>query len=141
VTTSTRPTLRVVAPRSTTSSGTIRRKSAPPQPKAYSPTGEIGRRVAEAFQLKLEKDRIEALLKGHTAFLKAHCVKHNVSRIDVGDFQVQRKERKNWEYSLPLQNEMLRIQQQQALEQSDGRAINTPTIYVALAVSRKAAGA
>jgi hypothetical protein len=141
VTTSTRPTLRVVAPRSTTSTGTIRRKSAPPQPKAFSPTGEIGTRVAQAFALKLEIDRLKALLDGHTAFLKAHCIKNNISRLDVGDFQVQRKERKNWEYSLPLQNEMLRIQQQQKLEQSDGRAINTPTIYVALAVSRKAAGA
>ena len=140
MTTSTRPTLRVVAPRSTTSSGTIRRK-APAAPKSYSPTGEIGTRVAQAFQLKLEIDRLKALLDRHTAFLKAHAIKNNISRIDVGDYQVQRKERKNWEYSLHLQNEMLRIQQQQALEQSDGRAINTPTIYVALAVSRKAAGA
>jgi hypothetical protein len=140
VTTSTRPTLRVVAPRSNTSSGTIRRK-APAAPKAYSPNGEIGTRVAQAFQLKLEIDRLKALLDGHTAFLKAHAIKNNISRIDVGYFQVQRKERANWEYSLPLQNEMLKIQQQQKLEQSDGRAINTPTIYVALAVSRKAAGA
>jgi hypothetical protein len=138
VTTTTRPTLRVVAPRSTTS--TIRRK-APAQPKSYSPTGEIGTRVAQAFALKLEIDRLKAQLDGHTAFLKAHCIKNNVSRIDVGDFQVQRKERANWEYSLPLQNEMLKVQQQQKLEQSDGSAINTPTIYVALAVSRKAAGA
>jgi hypothetical protein len=138
VTTSTRPTLRVVAPRSST--GTVRRK-APAAPKSYSPTGEIGTRVAQAFQLKLEIDRLKALLDGHAAFLKAHCVKNNVSRIDVGDFQVQRKERANWEYSLSLQNEMLKVQQQQKLEQSDGRAINTPTIYVALAVSRKAARA
>ena len=136
MTTSTRPTLRVVAPRSST----IRRK-APAAPKSYSPTGEIGTRVTQAFQLKLEIDRLKAQLDRHTAFLKAHCIKNNVSRIDVGDFQVQRKERANWVYSLPLQNEMLRIQQQQKLEQSDGRAINTPTIYVALAVSRKAAGA
>ena len=97
--------------------------------------------MTQAFQLKLEIDRLKAQLDRHTAFLKAHCIKNNVSRIDVGDFQVQRKERANWVYSLPLQNEMLRIQQQQKLEQSDGRAINTPTIYVALAVSRKAAGA
>jgi hypothetical protein len=138
VTTSTRPTLRVVATRSTT--GTVRRQ-APAQPKSYSPTGEIGTRVAQAFQLKLEIDRLKALLDGHTAFLKAHCIKNNVSRIDVGTFQVQRKERANWEYSLPLQNEMLKVQQQQKLEQSDGRAVNTPTVYVALAVSRKAAGA
>jgi len=136
VTTSTRPSLRVVAPRSTS---TIRK--APAVPKSYSPTGDVGTRVARAFALKLEIDRLKADLDGHTAFLKAHCIKNNVSRIDVGDFQVQRKERKNWEYSLPLQNEMLRIQQRQALEQQDGRAVNTPTVYVALAVSRKAARA
>ena len=137
MTTTTRPTLRVVAPRSTTS--TIRRK-APAAPKSYSPTGEIGDRVKKAFALKLEIDRLKAQLDGHTAFLKAHCIKNNVSRIDVGDFQVQRKERANWEYSLLLQNEMLKVQQQQKLEHSDGRAVNTPTVYVALAVSRKAVG-
>lgn len=135
MTTTTRPTLRVVK---TNRPSTIRRKP-DPQPKAYSPTGEIGTRVAKAFQLKLEIDRLKAQLDGHVAFFKAHTTKHNVSRIDVGDFQIQRKERKNWSYSLPLQNEMLRIQQQQALEQQDGRAVNTPTVYVALAVSRKAA--
>jgi hypothetical protein len=135
VTTSTRPTLRTP---SSTKTSTVRRK-APAAPKSYSPTGEIGTRVAQAFQLKMEIDRLKALLDGHTAFLKAHCIKNNVSRIDVGDFQVQRKERANWEYSVQLQNKMLQVQQQQKLEQSDGRATNTPTVFVALAVSRKAA--
>jgi hypothetical protein len=111
----------------------------PPQPKTYSPTGEIGGRVANAFAIKLEMDRLKAQLDGHVAALKAHAVKNNISRIDVGEFQVQIKSRNKWEYSVALQAKMLKIEQEQKLEQLNKKARNTPTIYAALAVSSKAA--
>lgn len=127
---------RTVSPRIKTDK-TRRDTQAALQPKSYSPTGEVGKIVQEAFTLKMEIDRLKAKLDGHTALLKAHAVKHNLSRIDVGDFQVQRRERASWEYSAELQAKMLKIQQKQQAEQRDGTATNTPTVYVALAISRK----
>ena len=106
-------------------------------PKGYSPTGKIGKIANEAFKLKLEIDRLEAIYKDKMATLRDHCESLNISRIDVGDIQVQYKLRHKWEYSLGTQNEMLRIQQLQKVEQTAGIAIDNPTKYVALSLSRK----
>ena len=116
------------------------RKYAPEaaKPKAYAPTGDIGRMANEAFSLKLEIDRLQAEYKALTSKLQAHCEKHNLSRIDVGDLQVQHKLRHNWTYSVGTQNEMLRVQQLQKVEQTAGIASDKPTLYVAVALSRKA---
>ena len=107
------------------------------QPKGYSPTGEIGRQVNDAFRLKLEIDRLEAQYKAITKKLQAHCERHNLSRLDVGDIQVQHKLRHKWAYSVGTQNEMLRVQQMQKVEQTAGIATDSPTHYVAIALSRK----
>lgn len=140
-TTTRRPNLRVVPNAVTTSKPSPRRKAPKddPQPRAYSPDGEIGRRVAEAFAIKHEIDRLKALLEPKKAFLKAHCEKHNLSRIDVGPMQVQYKSRSNWTYSPALKNEMLRIQNLQEQEKMDKIAKNKPTMFVSLDLSAKAA--
>lgn len=107
------------------------------KPKAYSPTGDIGRMVNDAFTLKLEIDRLEAQYKSITRKLQAHCEANNISRLDVGDIQVQHKLRHKWEYSVGTQNEMLRVQQLQKVEQTAGIAVDNPTLYVAVALSKK----
>lgn len=110
----------------------------PREPKAYAPTGAIGKKVLAAFSLKLEIDRLTAQFKNIKNDLKNHCQKNNLSRLDVGDVQAQFKTRNNWTYSVGLQNEMLRIEQLQRLEQTSGVAQNNPTYSVAVALSKKA---
>ena len=138
----TRPNPRVVADAVTTSKPAARRKAQPkpdPQPRAYAPDSAIGKRVATAFALKDEIDRLKALLQPHMAYFTAHCKKHNISRIDVGSKQVQYKSRANWTYSARTTKAALQLAQQQRLEQEKKIAKNKPTLFTSLALSAKAA--
>lgn len=137
-----RPASRVVANAVTTSKPSAPRKPKPkadPQPRAYAPDTVLGKRVVSAFALKLEIDRLKALLAPHMAYFTAHCKRHNISRIDVGRMQVQYKNRANWTYSAKTTKAALKLAQQQKLEQERKVAKNKPTYFTALSLSAKAA--
>lgn len=109
-------------------------------PRTYKPQGQLGKRVAEAMRIKLEIDRLQAELDAHKKVILDFVNTKGISRVDVGDFQVQRKVRHNWTYSVKTQNEMLKLSQLQRFEQASGTAADNPTVYVAFSLNRKAQG-
>ena len=121
------PTLQLVpSPGRTTIKPKIRKD------RAYAPSGEVGRRLAQAQALQLQIQSLTAKLDDHRFWLLTHLVRTNLDKVELGNFSVTRKTRHNWSYTPETEREMLALRTTQKWEQSQGLASDSPTTYVAL---------
>jgi mRNA-degrading endonuclease RelE of RelBE toxin-antitoxin system len=100
--------------------------------RTYKPTGNWGRKIQQAADLQARIQLLEAQLKELRSEFLVHMQHSNLDRLQIGDFRVTRKVRNSWEYSPETSREMLKVQQMQRWEQSQGLAKNNPTVYIAL---------
>lgn len=100
--------------------------------RTYSPTGPWGRKLQRAADIQARIQLLEAELKELRSDFLQHMQAHNLDRLEVGDFRATRKVRHAWQYTPETAREMLKLQQMQRWEQQEGKALDRPTIYVAL---------
>lgn len=100
--------------------------------RAYTPGGEVGRRLAEAKALQHKIQELTAQLDVHRAWLLTHMNRLDLATIELGDFVVMRKTRHSWTYSANTEREMQALRVTQKWEQSQGIASDEPTIYVSM---------
>ena len=98
----------------------------------YSPDGDIGRRLQEAFLLQSEIQRLQQQLDTHRAYFLKHMEQQRLDKIELFGITVQRKVRHNWQYTPETHREMLKLQTTQRWEQSKGLATDSPKAYIAL---------
>lgn len=100
--------------------------------RTYAPTGSWGRKLQRAADIQARMQLLEAQLKElRTEFLE-HMQAHGLDRLQVGDFRATRKVRHAWTYTPETAREILKVQQVQRWEQSQGLAVDRPTVYVSL---------
>jgi hypothetical protein len=100
--------------------------------RMYKPTGDIGRRLQEAYQLQADIAALEDKLKVHRDFILMHMEEKSLDKIQLNDIIVYRRIRHKWSYSIATRNEMLKLQTTQEYEQAEGIATDTPRVYIAL---------
>lgn len=93
---------------------------------------QLNTHLSAAADLQRQIQALELQLQQHRSWLLTHLQASGDKSVTLGSFTASLRSRSNWTYSVRLQNEMLRIKQEQALQQADGTAINNPTAYVAL---------
>jgi len=93
---------------------------------------ELNQHLSAAADLKRQIDELELQLQAHRAWLLDHLQATGDTAITLGNFTAALRTRANWDYTPALAREMLRIRNEQKLEQVRGKAINKPTAYVAL---------
>lgn len=108
---------------------TVRRKRVR---RAGTTADELNTRLSAAAELQRQIQQLELQLQDHRAWLLAHLQASGDASVTLGTFTASLRSRANWSYSPRLQNEMLRIRNEQQLEQRSGTAVNSPTAYVAL---------
>lgn len=100
--------------------------------RSYTPTGDIGKRLSEAFALQAEIQRLQAKLDIHRDFFLAHMESKKLDKIELGSFIISRRTRHNWSYSPTTHNDMLQLQTTQAWEQRQGIATDRPRHYISM---------
>lgn len=100
--------------------------------RSYSPSGSIGRRLADAHELQLEAQRLTAKLAAHRQWLCERMQRLDLDRIEQGDLVVTRKIRHKWTYTPETEAAMEALRKTQLREQAEGLASDNPTVYVAL---------
>lgn len=100
--------------------------------RAGATPDELNSRLSAAADLQRQIQQLELQLQEHRAWLLAHLQASGDASVSLGAFTASLRSRANWSYSARLQNEMLRIKNEQQLEQRSGAAVNNPTAYVAL---------
>lgn len=108
--------------------------------RAYVPTGEVGRHLAQAKDIQARIQELTAQLDAHREWLLTHMTRLDLDRIEAGDFTVLRKIRHRWTYSPETEREMLALRTTQKWEQAQGLATDTPTIYVSFTTAPAQAG-
>jgi hypothetical protein len=111
-------------PATTTTRKRVRRAGAAPD--------ELNRHLTAAADLQRQIQQLELALQEHRTWLLTHLQTTGDKSVTLGTFTASLRSRANWTYSARLTNEMLRLKQEQQHEQQDGKAINSPTPYVAL---------
>ena len=109
---------------------TIRRE------QQYSPRGEVGRHMNRAQALKHQIDELTTELDSERSWLLSHMESKALDRMECGDFQVQRRTYHKWTYSPALMREMLKIKSDQKWEQSEGKAMDSPTVGISFVIKR-----
>lgn len=100
--------------------------------RAYAPSGDVGRRLAQAQALQLKIQSLTAELDDHRFWFLTHLMRTNLDTLELGNFTVTRKTRHNWSYTPETEREMLALRTTQKWEQTQGLATDAPTTYVAL---------
>jgi hypothetical protein len=93
---------------------------------------ELNTHLLAAADLKRQIDALELELQQHRSWLLAHLQTSGDTSVALGGFTAALRTRANWDYSPALAREMLRIKNEQKLEQMSGAATNKPTPYLAL---------
>lgn len=107
--------------------------------KNYEPASSIGKRLAEVQAIKLEIDRLTALLDEQKAYLLGHAIRNNYDALQCGALILSRRERPSWTYSQALQDAEASLKQRKSREQRNGTAINNPTEHLVVTFSAKVA--
>ena len=105
--------------------------------KSYVPTGKVGKHLSRAQELKHQIDELTAKLTTEREFILQHMVVTGTDRMECGDLQVQRRVTHKWTYTAELQREMLNIREKQKWEQQEGKALDDPTVGIALVIKAK----
>lgn len=100
--------------------------------RTYALTGPIGKKLQHAHLLQNQIQLLEQELKELRLEMLAHMESSGLDRIGSGDVRLTRKIRHDWTYSETVEREMLHLKQIQKLEQTQGIAKDTPTVYAAL---------
>jgi hypothetical protein len=100
--------------------------------RAGSTPTELNRHLSAAADLQRQIQQLELELQGHRSWLLAHLQATGEKSATLGAFTASLRSRANWDYSPALAREMLRLKNEQKLEQVSGAATNSPTPYVAL---------
>jgi hypothetical protein len=100
--------------------------------RMYKPTGDIGKRLQEAYQLQADIAALEDKLKVQRDFILMHMEEKALDKIQLNDIIVYRRIRHKWSYSIATRNEMLKLQTTQEYEQAEGIATDNPRVYIAL---------
>jgi hypothetical protein len=100
--------------------------------RAYKTTGHIGRKIQHAADIQARIQLLDAELKELRTEFLAHMEATGLDRMEVGDFRITRKVRHCWNYTPETAREILKLQQTQRWEQSQGLASDNPTAYIAL---------
>ena len=100
--------------------------------RSYVTTGDVGRRLAIAQNLQLQIQKLEAELGHHRVWLLSHMQRHDLDKLELGQFTAQRKTRHNWSYTPETERDALALRQAQKWEQSEGLATDSPTVYLTL---------
>jgi hypothetical protein len=100
--------------------------------RTYASNGAWGRKLQQAADIQSRIQLLESQLKELRQEFLAHMEAQNLDRIEIGDFRATRKVRHNWDYTPETVREMLKVQQVQKWEQSQGLAADKPLQYVAL---------
>ena len=104
--------------------------------KSYVPSGKVGKHLSRAQELKHQIDELTAQLTTEREFILQHMVDTNTDRMECGDLQVQRRVTHKWTYTPELSREMLSIREKQKWEQQQGKALDSPTVGIALSSER-----
>lgn len=100
--------------------------------RSYASNGIWGRKLQKAADIQARMQLLEAQLKELRSEFLAHMSATGLDRLEIGDFRATRKVRHCWTYTPETEREMLKVQQVQRWEQSQGTAQDKPTAYVAL---------
>lgn len=97
-----------------------------------SPESDLQQHLTAAADLQRQVQQLELELQEHRRWLLEHLQATGEKSVTHGGFVASLRSRANWDYSPTLAREMLRIKNEQKLEQVSGKATNNPTAYVAL---------
>jgi hypothetical protein len=111
---------------------TLIRRTAPRRKRAYAPSGDVGKHLAEARSLQLRIQELTALYDAERAWLLTHMQQQGLQSVELGAIRCVLKERSRWSYSPETERDMQALQVTQKWEQSHGIAQNTPTHYTAI---------
>lgn len=100
--------------------------------RAYSPTGDLGRTMQRAAALQQRIALLDAELRILRERLLSHVESQGLDAIESGDVHAIRKVRHSWTYSAQTEREMIALREAQKWEQSQGIAVDNPTVYVSL---------
>ena len=98
----------------------------------YAPSGRIGRVLARAAKLKAQIDNLQSQLDQEREFLLEFMTSQKLDVIYGQDFRCQLKTRHNWTYSPETERELLKLRGMKSLDIAQGRAVDAPTVHVAL---------
>lgn len=104
--------------------------------KAYVPTGAVGKHLAAAAALVTQIKELEEQLAPHREFLLAHLQARDLSMVSQGHIQAHRRMRHKWSYSPECERDALALHTRQKWEQSQGIAVDNPTVYVAITTEK-----
>jgi hypothetical protein len=99
--------------------------------RTYAPSGEVGRHLAAAQRLQAQIAELQKELDAHRDWCLTHLQSRELTRVEDGSgFMALLKVRHRWTYSEATERDALALRTAQKWEQSQGIAIDDPTIYV-----------
>lgn len=90
--------------------------------KTYERGTSIGERLDDVKRIKLEIDRLTALLDEHKAYLLGHAIRNDYQALRLGEMTLSRRERASWVYSPRVKNAEQQLKLQKLQEQNAGTA-------------------
>lgn len=106
--------------------------------KTYERGTSIGERLDDVQRIKLEIDRLQAILDEHKAYLLGHAIRNGYDALKCGDMTLSRRERVNWVYSRSIKQAEARLKERKQEEQNDGTAIGSASEHLVITFDAKA---
>lgn len=107
--------------------------------KSYERGTTIGERLHEVQTIKLEIDRLAALLDEQKAYLLGHAIRNNLDGLKCGPVTLSRRERVSWVYSDAIKQAERRLKDRKQAEQDKGVAVSTTSEHLVINFSAKIA--
>lgn len=106
--------------------------------KTYQRGTGIGERLDDVQRIKLEIDRLQALMDEHKAYLLGHAIRNGYDALRCGNMTLSRRERVSWVYSKSIKQAEARLKQRKQEEQNDGTAIGSASEHLVVTFDAKA---
>lgn len=106
--------------------------------KTYERGTSIGERLDDVQRIKLEIDRLQAILDEHKAYLLGHAIRNDYDALRLGAMTLARRERVNWVYSRSIKQAEARIKERKQEEQNDGTATSSASEHLVITFDAKA---
>lgn len=90
--------------------------------KTYERGTSIGERLDDVKRIRLEIDRLGALLDEHKAYLLAHAIRNDYQALRLGEMTLSRRERASWVYSAKVKTAEAKLKSLKIQEQDAGTA-------------------
>lgn len=103
--------------------------------RTYAPSGEVGRRMANAKLLQARIAELTAQLDEHRDWFLEHMERLRLDNLALDDFTVLRKRRHRWTYSPSTEREINALRALQRWEQVQGIAEDDPTVYISFSTN------